>query len=113
MASVSITRHPKRWPQMMRRFPTNPVWRVDVDLREKIREMFNQMWVEDHDTPPPVLNDDTVLLETGFDSMSFAVLVTQLDEDLGFDPFSMDEEAVYPATFGEFVAFYNKHATNG
>jgi acyl carrier protein len=68
------------------------------------------MWSEDHDTPPPVLNDDTVLLETGFDSMAFAVFVTRLDDELDFDPFSESDEAYYPSTFGEFVAFYQKAA---
>lgn len=78
------------------------------ELREKIRAVFNEMWSEDHDTPPPVLADDTVLLETGFDSMAFAVFVARLDDDLGFDPFSDADEAYYPSTFGEFVAFYHK-----
>ena len=79
-------------------------------LREKIRAVFNEMWSEDHDTPPPVLNDDTVLLETGFDSMAFAVFVTRLDDELDIDPFSDAEEAYYPSTFGEFVAYYQKAA---
>ena len=77
-------------------------------LREKIRDVFNEMWSEDHQTPPPALADDTVLLETGFDSMAFAVFVARLDDDLGFDPFSDADEAYYPSTFGEFVAFYHK-----
>jgi hypothetical protein len=34
----------------------------------------------------------------------------RLDERLGFDPFSEAEEAVYPRTFREFVAFYKDHA---
>lgn len=77
-------------------------------LREQIRAVFNEMWSEDHDTPPPPLSDDTVLLETGFDSMAFAVFVARLDDDLGFDPFSDSDEAYYPSTFGEFVDFYHK-----
>ncbi|USI72462.1 acyl carrier protein [Sphingomonas morindae] len=81
------------------------------EIRDRILQLFNEMWSEDHDTPPPELKDDTVLLETGFDSMAFAVLVTALDEELGFDPFTADENAVYPRTFGDFVAFYEKHAS--
>ena len=54
----------------------------------------------------PELKDDSVLLETGLDSLGFAVLVALLEEELGFDPFQMIDEPVYPQTFGEFVRFY-------
>jgi acyl carrier protein len=79
-------------------------------MKEQIRSIFNEMWSEDHDTPPIQLDDDTVLLETGLDSMGFAVFVARLDEELGFDPFTIADEAVYPVTFGEFTAFYAKYA---
>jgi acyl carrier protein len=76
------------------------------ELRARITSLFNEMWREDREDEPPALVDDTVLLETGFDSMAFAVLVARLDDELGFDPFTMVEEPVYPQTFAEFVAFY-------
>ncbi|MCT2398417.1 acyl carrier protein [Novosphingobium mangrovi (ex Huang et al. 2023)] len=79
-------------------------------LRDRIISTFEELWAEDHTDPAPELKDDTVLLETGIDSMGFAVFVTMLDDELGFDPFAMDSEAVYPVSFGEFVAFYEKHA---
>lgn len=75
-------------------------------LRAHITALFNEMWREDREDEPPQLVDDTILLETGFDSMAFAVLVARLDDDLGFDPFTMTEDPVYPQTFAEFVAFY-------
>ncbi|PFG11729.1 acyl carrier protein [Marinobacter sp. LV10MA510-1] len=52
------------------------------------------------------LADDTVLLNSGLDSLGFAILVARLEEELGFDPFVEMYEAVYPTTFGEFVAIY-------
>ncbi|MBY5663145.1 acyl carrier protein [Rhizobium leguminosarum] len=79
-------------------------------MREAIRSIFNELWSEDHAEPPPILQDDTILLETGVDSMAFAVFVARLDEELGFDPFTIATEAVYPRTFGEFVSFYEKYA---
>jgi acyl carrier protein len=75
-------------------------------MRSKIEAMFNEMWREDNQNDPPTLRDETVLLETGFDSMAFAVLVARLDDELGIDPFSVATDAAYPRTFGEFVAFY-------
>ena len=79
-------------------------------MREEILAAFREVWADTHESPPPEIHDDTVLLETGLDSMAFAVLVMRLDELLGFDPFSEAEQAVYPRTFREFVAFYKDHA---
>ena len=56
------------------------------------------------------LEDDTILLETGLNSLGFAVLVVTLEDELGFDPFPILEEAVYPRTFLEFVDVYKKFA---
>jgi len=60
----------------------------------------------------PELKDDVVLLNSGLDSLGFAILVATLDEALGFDPFTMMDEPVYPSTFGEFVAIYEKMNPN-
>ncbi len=38
-----------------------------------------------------------------------AMLVAQLDEELGFDPFSEMEIAVYPRTFADFVGIYQQY----
>ena len=75
-------------------------------MREKIKEVFDEVWRDDKESEPPQITDETVLLDTGLDSMAIAIIVTRLDEELGFDPFSMDDEAVYPRTFGGFVAAY-------
>lgn len=55
------------------------------------------------------LNDDVILLESGLDSLGFAVLVAVLEEKLNFDPFVEMENPVYPTTFGEFVAIYQNN----
>jgi acyl carrier protein len=56
----------------------------------------------------PDISDETVLLDSGLDSLGFAILVAGLEEELGYDPFSMMEEPVYPRTLGEFVDIYQK-----
>ena len=58
----------------------------------------------------PIINDDTHLLQTGIDSLGFAVLVARLEERLGYDPFSMSDEAYYPRTFRDLVSFYERYA---
>lgn len=60
----------------------------------------------------PELNDDVILLESGLDSLGFAILVATLEEKLGFDPFTMMDEPFYPSTFGEFVDIYEKMNPN-
>jgi len=55
------------------------------------------------------LNDNSVLLESGLDSLGFAVLVVRLEDTLGYDPFVLMSEPVYPKTFGEFLDIYMRH----
>ena len=54
------------------------------------------------------LNDDAILLETGLDSLGFAILVAKLEQRLGYDPFVIMDTPVYPRTFGEFVGIYRR-----
>ena len=35
--------------------------------------------------------------------------VEELEEELGFDPFSLETEAYYPVTYGDFLKFYMSH----
>jgi acyl carrier protein len=55
------------------------------------------------------LTDDLKLLESGLDSLSFALIVVRLEETLGFDPFDAAEEMNFPVTFGDFVKLYESH----
>jgi acyl carrier protein len=55
------------------------------------------------------LTDDLRLLESGLDSLSFALIVVRLEDALGFDPFDSDEAIVFPVTFGDFVRLYENH----
>ncbi len=77
-------------------------------IRAALVELF-----EEDDLPVPDITDDLVLLETDLDSLGFAVLVTRLEETLGYDPFSLMTEPVYPTTFGEFVAVYEQFDPTG
>lgn len=76
-------------------------------LEATVRAVFAEVFSgQNFGETAPHLSDDTVLLDTGLDSLGFAILVTRLEEDLGYDPFSMAAEAFYPRTFREFVDFY-------
>lgn len=82
---------------------------LDKTLDAEIRRVFNDVWQTENGTEPPALAEDTVLLDSGLDSLGFAIFVSQLEEELGYDPFTLSDDAYYPQTFGEFVAFYEKH----
>jgi acyl carrier protein len=57
------------------------------------------------------LTDDLPLFDSGLDSLCFAVVVSRLETSLGIDPFSDNEDASFPVTFGEFVSFYENSVT--
>lgn len=59
----------------------------------------------------PPLTDDLPILESGLDSLCIAILVADLDDKLGLDPFDGDGPAVFPVTVGEFIRLYEQHAT--
>lgn len=80
-----------------------------MTIRETISNAFSSTVEETGGTAAQPLTDDTVLLESGLDSLGFAVLVSRLEDELGYDPFSLAEDAFYPATFGEFVSFYEQN----
>ena len=54
-------------------------------------------------------DEDSILLDLGLDSLCYAVLVVELEEKLGLDPFQLEQEIIYPRTFGEFLSLYKKH----
>jgi len=57
------------------------------------------------------LSDDLVLLESGFDSLCFAVLVARLEDKLGIDPFTQSEDTTFPVTLADLVRTYEHAAT--
>lgn len=78
-------------------------------MRSVILEKFNEALEQtDSDKRYSDIDNSQILLETGLNSLGFAILVALLEEELDFDPFQEMEDAVYPTTFGEFVAIYEK-----
>ena len=57
------------------------------------------------------LSDDLVLLDSGLDSLCFAVLVARLEDKLGLDPFTASDDVAFPVTLGDFVKVY-EHAVS-
>jgi len=80
-----------------------------MDLRAAILAQFEQVAKEQRKTLAP-LADDLVLLDSGLDSLCFAIIVARLEDALGVDPFSASDDVALPTTVGEFVKFYEDAA---
>ena len=79
-------------------------------MRDTIVQAFDAVFREFKEIEPPSVADDAPLMEIGLDSLDYAVLVTRLHDELGFDPFTLSTDSFYPTTFGEFVSFYERFA---
>jgi len=58
----------------------------------------------------PPLTDELVLLDSGLDSLGFAILVARLEDTLGFDPFTASDDVYFPVTLGDFIRVYENAA---
>jgi hypothetical protein len=79
-----------------------------MEIEATIRAVFSEVIESSGQVMNGPLTHESVLLQTGLDSLGFAILVARLEEALGYDPFVLMKEPVYPQTFGEFLAIYNK-----
>jgi hypothetical protein len=80
-----------------------------METRTEIAAQFQQV-AREHDKQLAPLTDDLALLDSGLDSLCFAIVVARLEISLGKDPFSEDEDARFPVTFGDFIRFYENAA---
>lgn len=80
-----------------------------MTIRATITTQFEQVATEQQKTLA-VLTDDLELTDCGLDSLSFALMVTRLEDALGVDPFNSGQASSIPATFGEFVRLYERSA---
>jgi acyl carrier protein len=85
---------------------------MKVNLEQQIREAMLQVaQLSDCQLVQPI-EPNTLLLECGLDSLGYAMLVAQLEEDLGYDPFTELALDTYPSTFAEFLAMYQQCDNN-
>ena len=80
-----------------------------MSLRSAITAQFEQVALEQKRKLTPLL-DNVKLLDSGLDSLSFALIVARLEDSIGFDPFDTDHDIRFPVTFGDFVKLYENHS---
>lgn len=76
-----------------------------MSVRTTITAIFQQVASEQGRVLVP-LADEVPLLQSGLDSLSFALVVARLEDTLGYDPFSSAQAVQLPVSFGEFVQLY-------
>jgi hypothetical protein len=79
-----------------------------MSLRSTISMQFEQV-AQEQKRKLSRLSDDLKLLDSGLDSLSFALIVARLEDAVGFDPFDSDQDMKFPVTFGDFVRLYESH----
>jgi acyl carrier protein len=80
-----------------------------MSVRSAILSQFKTVAEEQNKKLPP-LSDDLALLESGLDSLCLAIIVARLEDELGFDPFSADEDIDLPVTLSDFIRLYEDAA---
>jgi acyl carrier protein len=80
-----------------------------MTARTEILAQFEQVAAEQDKRLAP-LTDNVELLNTGLDSLGFAILVSRLEDSFGVDPFTASVDASFPATLGEFISLYENVA---
>jgi acyl carrier protein len=80
-----------------------------MSVRSSIVHAFEEVAREQKRKLAP-LTDNLKLLESGLDSLSFAVIVARLEDTFNIDPF--EDLDAFPVTFGEFVTLYEKKKTD-
>ena len=78
---------------------------IKLTIMEQMKEIARE-----HGKRLAPLTDDLALLDSGLDSLGFAVLVARLEDKLGIDPFMTAEDAMFPLTLGDFVKVYENGA---
>jgi hypothetical protein len=80
-----------------------------MSIRLTVTSLFEQVAEEQRIKLPP-LSDDLVLLDSGLDSLCFAIIVARLEDTLGSDPFTASDDVYFPVTLGDFIRVYENAA---
>jgi acyl carrier protein len=80
-----------------------------MTVQSTILDMFKEV-ANEQSKPVATLTDGLVLLDSGLDSLCFAIIVARLEDKLGFDPFSANDNVEYPVTLGDMMRCYERPA---
>ena len=90
-------------------FSTRPGEQQTMSIRATIIAQIRDVAQQQGKTLEP-LTDDLPLLESGLDSLCIAIIVANLEDELGLDPLSSGDEKGFPVTLGDFMSLYENAA---
>jgi acyl carrier protein len=76
-----------------------------ISVREEVLSQLERV-AKEQKKPLLPLSDEVMLLDTGLDSLCFAILVARLEDAFGVDPFSTSQEMPFPITLGDLIKVY-------
>jgi hypothetical protein len=82
---------------------------MPTSVRATIVSQFEQV-AKEQKRKLASLSDDLPLMDSGLDSLCFAIVVARLEDTLGTDPFGATEDTRFPVTFGDFIKLYEAAA---
>lgn len=80
-----------------------------MSVRQTVLDQVKLVAEQQRKTLMP-LTDDLPLMGSGLDSLCIALIVANLEDEVGIDPFGVGGSAEMPATLGEFITLYEKAA---
>jgi acyl carrier protein len=80
-----------------------------MNIRETILSEIRKIG-EEQNAQLALLTDELNLMDSGLDSLCFAILAARLEDTLELDPFTEADQARYPLTLGDFISFYESAA---
>jgi acyl carrier protein len=78
---------------------------TQIDIRQVVLGQMQKVAEHQKKKLMP-LTDDLLILESGLDSLCVAILVANLEDELGVDPFGSGGDVVLPVTLGDLVRVY-------
>ena len=79
---------------------------MTTTIRETVLAQVRLVAEQQKKTLAPLLTDQSRLTESGLDSLCMAIIVANLEDELGIDPFFEERAVEIPATLGEFIRLY-------
>lgn len=76
-----------------------------MSIRSAVLDQVKLVAEQQRKTLAP-LTDDLPLVGSGLDSLCIALIVANLEDELGIDPFGVMGSVEMPVTLGEFIRFY-------
>ena len=80
-----------------------------MNIREIIYTQSRKV-VKDQNKSLLDFTDATPLLESGLDSLGIALLVANVEDETGLDPFGSGDDIEIPTTIGDFIRIYQNAA---